>query len=236
MAISVLSHSAEQQFQYPKSFQTRPQPAELDPFHGLVRDIRNYLGTSNGIDSEDIDISYIRGLMNKYTSNPQDWARYAHADPSKNYTRNCVENINGKANILILVWNPQKGSPVHDHANAHCIMKILQGKLKEEIFPVPVPSTSCSSSTKDLSPTPLRAQKETIYSTNGVTYISDNIGLHRISNPDETELAVSLHLYTPPNAADFGYHIYDEKTGKSVFVNQAKANQHLSPTAATSSS
>lgn len=25
---------------------------------------------------------------------------------------------------LILVWSPGKGSVIHDHANAHCVMKV----------------------------------------------------------------------------------------------------------------
>lgn len=213
--------------------QTGTPTSQLDPFHTLVAEIKAYLGTSSGIDSEDIDVEYVKGLMAKYTSNPADWRRYARVDKSKNYTRNCVENINGKANILILVWNPQKGSPVHDHANAHCIMKVLAGRLREEIFSMPntsSPSTSPSSTSTETqaastpATTPLHQARETIYATDGVTYISDEIGLHRISNPDEEELAVSLHLYTPPNAADFGYHIYDEKTGRSHFVTQAKTD------------
>ncbi|RDW72962.1 hypothetical protein BP6252_06869 [Coleophoma cylindrospora] len=196
---------------------------DLDPFHSLVRSIRTYLGSSSGIDSADIDVDYLKGLMNRYVSNPDDWKRYAYADPSKHYTRNCVEDINGKANILILVWNPKKGSPVHDHANAHCVMKVLQGKLKEELFDMPA---SSSSEHAHHANAPLELKKETILGLDQVAYVSDNIGLHRISNPAEDgELAVSLHLYTPPNAADFGYHIYDEKTGKSVFVNKATARR-----------
>ncbi|KFY03009.1 hypothetical protein V490_00351 [Pseudogymnoascus sp. VKM F-3557] len=182
-----------------------------NPFHRLVQEIKEHLGSSSGIDSEDVNIEYLRGLMTKYTSNLVDWQQYAHLDPSKHYTRNYVENINGKANILILVWNPKKGSPVHDHARAHCVMKILQGTLKEEIFTLPAMNSQPNA--------PLQHIKETIYSADEVTYICDKIGLHRISNPSEDDaLAVSLHLYTPPTAADFGYHIYEEETGRRIYV------------------
>ena len=47
--------------------------------------------------------------------------------------------------------------------------------------------------------------KETTFNENEVTYIHDHIGLHKISNPSKTEVAVSLHLYTPPHAANFGF-------------------------------
>lgn len=38
---------------------------------------------------------------------------------------------------MVLCWGEGHGSAIHDHANAHCIMKILQGELCEvlnEIF------------------------------------------------------------------------------------------------------
>lgn len=32
---------------------------------------------------------------------------------------------------MVLCWGEGHGSAIHDHANAHCVMKILQGKLCE---------------------------------------------------------------------------------------------------------
>jgi cysteine dioxygenase len=51
--------------------------------------------------------------------------------------------------------------------------------------------------------------------------MSDQLGLHRISNPSPDQIAVSLHLYTPPNAAREGCNIFCEKTGKSSHVTQS---------------
>ncbi|KKY28229.1 putative cysteine dioxygenase [Diplodia seriata] len=116
---------------------------------------------------------------------------------------------------LILVWNPGKGSPIHDHANAHCVMKVLKGTLKETLFAWPDPDLA-----KEGKPAPPQVQKETLYHENGVTYMSDQLGLHRISNPDPENVAVSLHLYTPPNAEYFGCQIFDETTGKASHVSQ----------------
>jgi cysteine dioxygenase len=66
----------------------------------LVRDIKSYLGTSGGISSADVDNEYLISLARKYISDPNDWARYFYNDTSKNYTRNAIENINQKANIV----------------------------------------------------------------------------------------------------------------------------------------
>lgn len=118
---------------------------------------------------------------------------------------------------LLLVWTPGKGSPIHDHANAHCVMKILKGRLTETVYAWPCedpanptacataadsayPSTAhtCSSrrGSQGIGPAELEVTKETMYATDQVTYMSDSIGLHRIRNPSNEEFAVSLHLYT----------------------------------------
>lgn len=83
---------------------------------------------------------------------------------------------------LILVWKPGKGSPVHDHADAHCLMKALKGSLKETRFGSPRNNVTAP-----------RVIKETIFGENEVTYMSDDLGLHKISNPDPENVAVSLH-------------------------------------------
>lgn len=32
---------------------------------------------------------------------------------------------------MVLCWGEGHGSAIHDHANAHCVMKVLQGELCE---------------------------------------------------------------------------------------------------------
>lgn len=193
-----------------------PKAQELDAFHSLVQELSRVLGPSSGIDSEDVDPQELQALMERYTSNPSEWQKYALGDHSRNYTRNLVDKGNGKSNLLILVWTPGKGSPIHDHANAHCVMKVLKGTLKETLFSWPDPDLA-----KEGKPAPPQVKKETLYHENGVTYMSDQLGLHRISNPDPENVAVSLHLYTPPNAEYFGCQIFDEQTGKASHVSQA---------------
>lgn len=79
-------------------------------FDTLVRGIRDVLGYEAGIDSDDIDVNDLIGLMQSYVSDPNHWAEYALEDRSRNYTRNLVDEGNGKANLLILVWTPGKGT------------------------------------------------------------------------------------------------------------------------------
>lgn len=93
---------------------------------------------------------------------------------------------------LILVWTPGKTSPIHDHANSHCVMKVsyyeiltlgttlqisdcenpqvLKGSLKETLYTWPDRNVVNAGK-----PSPLRIQKETVYANNQVTYMSDNV-------------------------------------------------------------
>ncbi|PYH95005.1 cysteine dioxygenase [Aspergillus ellipticus CBS 707.79] len=182
-------------------------------FDKLVQDLSDALGPSSGLDSDDINPMDIQRLMEQYDSDPEEWISFALADPKKNYTRNLIDEGNGKSNLLILVWTPGKGSAIHDHAKAHCVMKILKGSLQETLYAWPDQDKLENGQTS-----PPQIKKETIYNANQVTYMSDKLGLHRISNPDPNEYAVSLHLYTPPNAATHGFSIFDDKTGKASHI------------------
>ncbi|CEJ54284.1 Putative Cysteine dioxygenase [Penicillium brasilianum] len=184
-------------------------------FEQLVKDLSAVLGPESGLDSDDVDPINIQLLMERYVSDEGEWGPYALGDSSRGYTRNLIDEGNGKSNLLLLVWSPGKSSAIHDHANAHCVMKILKGKLKETLYSWPDKKKIEQGETS-----PPQVTRETVFEENQVTYMSDKLGLHRISNPDPDDFAISLHLYTPPNAANYGFSLFDEKTGKSVHIKQ----------------
>jgi cysteine dioxygenase len=159
-------------------------------FDTLVEDIRRILGDSSGIDSDDVDVEELMEAMSAYQSDEHEWQHYALRDKSRGYCRNGVDNINSKANLLILVWNPGRGSLIHDHANAHCIVKVLKGSIRETLYNWPGHPDE-----------ELKVKRVRDYGVDQVSYMSDKIGLHRMENIDPTNVAVSLHLYTPPYAA-----------------------------------
>ncbi|KAH8422705.1 putative cysteine dioxygenase Cdo1 [Aspergillus melleus] len=185
-------------------------------FEQLVRDLSETLGSSSGLDSADVDPLDIQRLMACYTSNPEEWQDFALGDSSRTYTRNLIDEGNGKSNLLILVWSPGKGSLIHDHADAHCVMKILKGSVQETLYSWPDQNKIKHGETS-----PPQIKKVTTYNENEVTYMSDKLGLHKISNPDPHNFAVSLHLYTPPNAATRGFSIFNAETGKAIHIKQS---------------
>ncbi|GIY33621.1 cysteine dioxygenase type 1 [Caerostris extrusa] len=119
------------------------------------------------------------------------------------YTRNLVDEGNGKYNLMLLAWAEGQGSSIHDHANSHCFMKVLDGSLREVRFAWP--SESEEEEEKEM-----QIIGQTTLKTNDVTYMNDSLGLHRVENPSHTQTAASLHLYSPPFESVL---LFDQRTG-----------------------
>ncbi|EHA52154.1 hypothetical protein MCOR27_000350 [Pyricularia oryzae] len=176
-------------------------------FGDLVLDLKDGLGPSSGLTSDDVDVNYLKWLMEEYKADECGWQKFAMGDNTRGYTRNLVDEGNGKSNLLVLVWSPGKGSPIHDHGNAHCLMKILRGELTETRYDFPKPNIE----------QPMKVISEKTYKENAVAYMADELGVHRVWNKG-SDFAVSLHLYTPPNVAKGGCNIFTESTGKSSHI------------------
>jgi cysteine dioxygenase len=59
-----------------------------------------------------------------------------------------VDDGNGKFNLMLLAWNNGQtrywnlvilliASSIHDHAGAHCFMKVLGGNVDQDLYDVP---------------------------------------------------------------------------------------------------
>lgn len=69
-------------------------------FENLVLDLSEALGPSSGLDSDDVNPLDIQRLMEKYVSNPEEWRPFALGDNSRGYTRNLIDEGNGKSNLV----------------------------------------------------------------------------------------------------------------------------------------
>ncbi|KAF9919866.1 Cysteine dioxygenase, partial [Linnemannia zychae] len=90
----------------PTSTPVSPVPVPESLEH-LVQLLHAELG-SNGLDSQDVDVDRIKTMMTNYVSNEEDWKKYAHFDNGR-YTRNLVDDGNGKFNLMILAWPENVG-------------------------------------------------------------------------------------------------------------------------------
>ena len=106
-----------------------------------------------------------------------------------------------------MCWPEGIASPIHDHADSHCFMRILDGKAKETKYFWPAKMLNPDGSLMEMSSRNVEA---------GVTaYMSDDLGLHRIENMSHTNKLCSMHLYSPPFAE---CNIFDKRTSKQTNV------------------
>ena len=59
-----------------------------------------------------------------------------------------MDEGNGKFNLMLLCWGEGHGSSIHDHTNADCFVKVLDGQLTETVFAWPHDSAGETSMTK----------------------------------------------------------------------------------------
>ena len=131
------------------------------------------------------DIDPVTNLFRRLVFNQNETSQYSHVDPLKNYTRNLVATDNETFTLLLLCWNPLKQSPIHDHPCDGCWMRVLQGSINEKRY------------IRDSHSDALACTQDSTFMEGDETFISDNLGYHKIGNEGE-EIALSLHLYSPP--------------------------------------
>jgi len=127
----------------------------------------------------------VTSLFHRLDMKQSEVSQYSHTTPLKNYTRNLIATDKQTFTLLLLCWNPNKASPIHDHPCNGCWMRVLQGRVNEKRF------------VKDTGNNVLVCTQDTTFHQGDETFINDNLGYHKIGNDGE-DLAISLHLYSPP--------------------------------------
>jgi cysteine dioxygenase len=69
-------------------------------FDILVQSLKEKLGPTSGINSDDVDPAELQELMAAYDSEYAEWKKYDWRDKEKCYTRNLVDKGNGKSNLV----------------------------------------------------------------------------------------------------------------------------------------
>jgi len=131
--------------------------------------------------AEGNSIKQLPGLLLGYHG--EDWKKYKKFC-CKGYTRN-VAFRNDKFEILVLCWNKGQSSPVRDHPEKGCLVRLLKGELIEECY-VKDGDKMIKTCANHITP-------------GNTSYQEGTDGLHRIINPNKEECAVTMHVYSPPN-------------------------------------
>ena len=132
-----------------------------------------------------------------------DWTRYAHFDPTRPYTRNLIATDHETFTLLLLCWNPDCESKIHDHPCDGCWMQVLQGQVNECRYEYPHQDTGTAVTSRMNENgvngvEKLRCIADETFVGGQLAFIKDSIGLHKVGNPSAVTPAVTLHLYSPP--------------------------------------
>jgi len=139
--------------------------------------------------------SFLRSLPHnsRLQLEPQDWLPYALQDNSRHYTRNLIATDRATYTLLLLCWNPGQYSPIHDHPCDGCWMRVLHGRVRECRY-----KSSRDDEPDNGSGGGLVCTSDTTASAGDLVFIQDRLGYHKVGNPDPTQPAFTLHLYSPP--------------------------------------
>lgn len=135
----------------------------------------------------DCSLIYCREILKSYCSN--DWRSYIKFCPDK-YTRIILsEYSNDDFELVLICWNKDQMSPIHDHPTNGCLLKVLQGSLTEDVYVKHDEGQYLYVTSR-------------INDVDSVSYMEADDVIHRIvnSNKKTEELlrSVSLHIYSPP--------------------------------------
>ena len=110
-----------------------------------------------------------------------DWKKYV-SFTDDTYKKNLVKK-NDELEMIVICWNNNQVSGIHDHPSNGCILKVLQGDLEEHNY--------CNINNK------LELLNVNLCKENSISYQEGKNGLHSIKNNDNK--TISLHIYSPPN-------------------------------------
>lgn len=86
-------------------------------FEKLVQDLKDALGPSSGLTSEDVNVEHLTRLMEQYDPADKGWRSYFFGNKARNYTRNLVDEGNGKSNLV--------GIPTNAASDVHALTRTL---------------------------------------------------------------------------------------------------------------
>lgn len=152
----------------------------------LVDGITSILSKCDINDKTTIDYNTIYKCMLSYDYTLNEWKRYEHYSPNKQYTRNLIATDYSSYSLMLLCWSSNSVSAIHDHSNAECFMQTVCGSICETQYYTPK---------QDQHELHIKQQKST--QLGDICFIDNSLGLHSVANSSNAQPACTLHLYIP---------------------------------------
>lgn len=198
----------------PGSYLARRVHDKFTNLQSLVEVLKHEIAPlSRGEQHSKEHVAHITQLLATMRLNPREWQQHTNF-VRKRYTRTLV-GCDTKFVALLLCWDKGQSSPIHDHAEASCWVKMLSGSLHEVRYERQRNGLLHATGSSVME----AAQSD-------VTYMHDSLGVHQILNPSTEEVAVSLHIYSPPFQQ---CHIFQPVTGEPKIVSMVSSMTPLQP-------
>lgn len=131
----------------------------------------------------------------------EDVAEYVQFNQA-NYRRNLVQG-GPWYHLLVLCWRSGQRSPIHNHAQSTCGLKVLRGVATETRFEDSPSGLIKAVSSRDL--------------PEGLIAATQDADMHQISNLQaEGEDLITLHIYSPPLLKMKTFSLTDRTVGEYV--------------------
>jgi cysteine dioxygenase len=148
-------------------------------------------------------------LLGELSITVDDVAEYARFN-EHNYTRNLVRGGEWY-HLLVMCWRSGQRSPIHNHAQSTCGLKVLTGVATETKFEPTASGLLKAVSSRDL--------------TAGHVCASQDADVHQVSNLQAPGRdLVTLHIYSPPLLKMKTFSITDARVSEYVPVIQEYAH------------
>lgn len=159
---------------------------EIEPIQQLFHDVDKELRSDQSNEMKHLNV---KQLINDYLkSGHKDYQDYMHFNPHK-YSRNLV-NKNDLFELIVICWQKDQKSPIHNHAGQDCWASVLEGTIEEIYY-------RFQDTKKSVGSGPLEVSHRHLIHSGEVGYISDDIALHLLQ-PTNGQPAATLHLYAKP--------------------------------------
>lgn len=126
-------------------------------------------------------------IVTTYIGN--DYSQFVKFDQNK-YNRSIVYK-DQHIEMVVISWNPNQRTPLHDHPSNGCLLKVLDGNLIENIYEFNLVDKKCDYITSKF------------LSAGNLSYKEHNKILHNIVNKNNQ--SITLHIYSPPNFTHTNY-------------------------------
>eukprot|EP00292_Cryptomonas_paramecium_P014079 CAMPEP_0113690342 /NCGR_PEP_ID=MMETSP0038_2-20120614/17725_1 /TAXON_ID=2898 /ORGANISM="Cryptomonas paramecium" /LENGTH=234 /DNA_ID=CAMNT_0000611631 /DNA_START=45 /DNA_END=749 /DNA_ORIENTATION=+ /assembly_acc=CAM_ASM_000170 len=158
-------------------------PGCANSFEGLVAMLDQLFASEvDWVERQRAILGMLRGL--KLSS--KEITKYVDWQGDSPYTRNLVASDGKNYSLLVLCWKPGRESRIHNHPCQGCFVRVLCGSLVETLYSVHPEIDE------------IREITARVANAGSVSFMNDDLGLHKIGAENNACGAVSLHLYTPP--------------------------------------